>query len=132
MNITVGMTSASLLHQHGDQGIVGDRRADDAEREREDPRDGDEMEEEAEIGEEEAEALRQHLAERQFHDRHDQLRSTFSPALCSAVPSASASRRAALPGLSGLGCESCGAQPCRKSTSKLAATRPDGRAKRSA
>ena len=42
------------------------------------------------------------------------------------MPSASASRCAALPGRSGLGCDSCGAQPCRKSTSKLAATRPVG------
>ena len=58
-------------------------------------------------------------------------RPAFSPALCSAVPSASASRCAALPGRSGLGWDSCGAQPCRKSTSKLAATRPLGRAKRS-
>ena len=35
--------------------------------------------------------------------RHDQLRSAFSPALCSVVPSASARRRPALPGLERLG-----------------------------
>ena len=34
-----------------------------------------------------------------------------------------------LPGLRGLGCEACGAQPCRYRNSKLAATRPEGSAK---
>ena len=52
-----------LLHEHGQRRFLADHAAHEADGEREDPRDRDEMEEQAEVGEEEAEALRQQGAE---------------------------------------------------------------------
>ena len=54
-------------------------------------------------------------------------RSGFSPADISLVPSASASRCAAEPGLSGFCWLSCGAQPDSQTISKVARMRPSGR-----
>ncbi len=89
-----------LFHQHDDQRLFGQRRAGDAQQQRQDPRHRHQMEEQPEMGEEELETLRQHLGEA---DLHEPPRSAFSPALTSVVPSASASRWRALPGRSGLG-----------------------------
>ena len=54
-----------------------------------------------------------------------------SPAGCSVVPSASASRALAVPGRSGCCWLSCGAQAVSVTISKVAGTRPSGRPKRS-
>ena len=56
----------------------------------------------------------------------------FSPAEISRVPSASASRCVAEPGLSGFCWLSCGAQPDSHTISKVARRRPSASAKRSA
>ena len=58
-------------------------------------------------------------------------RSGFSPVGISCAPSASASRCAAEPGLSGFCWLSCGAQPDNQTISKVARTRPSASAKRS-
>ena len=68
MNIAVGTTSMAFSTSAATGEFGGYQAADDADGDGHDPGNGDEVEEQPEVGEEEAEALRQHFAERQSHD----------------------------------------------------------------